>query len=302
MSIDIGFALITHSKPHQSARLVRKLNSMFGFPPIAWHHDFAQCPMDTSWVTNNVAFVRPHLPTAWGKFSLVEAGLAAIDLLLASKDVPAWIVLLSGADYPIKSAGRIRADLMSSQFDAHIAHERIRFNLYDRYWQRVCHRRYCAARFRVPTWVSGKGFLTVEHPLLTKPFLPFSERLSCFAGEFWFCANRTAVRYLTEFHRTQTALAEHYRRADRFINSSSAESYFQTAICNSADLRISTDNFRYIDWRDATPETSYLKLLTMEDLPGLRQSTAHFARKFDPDVDSTVLDALDVETEERDTC
>jgi hypothetical protein len=295
MSIDIGFALITHRKPHQSARLVRKLNAMFGFPPIVWHHDFTQCPMDTSWVTNNISFVRPHLPTAWGKFSLVEAGLAAIDLLRASRD-PAWIILLSGADYPIKSADRIRADLMSSQFDAHIAHERIRYNHYDKYWQRVCHRRYCAARFRVPTWVSGKGFLTVEHPLLTKPFLPFSRHLRCFAGEFWFCANRRAGQYLIDFHRTRPVLAQHYRRADGFINSSSSESYFQTAICNAGDLRVSKDNFRYTDWREATSETSYLKLLTMEDLAGLRQSTAHFARKFDPDVDSAVLDALDAET------
>jgi len=80
-------------------------------------------------------------------------------------------------------------------------------------------------------------------------------------------------------------VADHYRFRD-FPD----EWYLHTILCNS-DLKLSKDHWRYIDWN--TPKG--LKALTMEDLPNLRKSTAHFARKFDPAVDAEVLDTLDAE-------
>ena len=49
------------------------------------------------------------------------------------------------------------------------------------------------------------------------------------------------------------------------------------------------DDLRYLDWsREPAPA-----VLTRDDLPALLGSGKLFARKFDPTVDSEVLDALD---------
>ena len=290
----IGFVLLTHNKPHQAVRLVKRLNDMFGAPPIAWHHDFSQCNLPFGSVTKNASLVRSHIKTGWGKFSLPEAMLSALQILFETESPPDWFILLSGADYPIKSADRIALDLSRSQYDVHIHNEKIVFNHYERAWQRECYEGYCALKFRVP-FVNEKlkiqrRTVTIGHPLIAAMFHPFSKEFSCFAGEFWFCANRTAAEYLLEFHRTKPALANHYRKLDKYTVSPS-ESYFQTILCNSPHLRVSQNNWRYVDWHQITGQ--HPKTLLTEDLPKLLEFNAHFARKFDEDLDDKVLDALD---------
>jgi hypothetical protein len=295
MSLKLGFVLLTHDKPHQAIRLVKRLNHMFDAPPIAWHHDFTRCDLPLDRTTKNIRFVRPHVDTAWGTFSLIEAMLKALEILFA-KNAPDWFVLLSGADYPIKPADKIVRDLSMSPYDAHIAHERIRYDHYERDWQRVCHERYCSAKLRVTAMNRKSGMATreirVSDPHMAAPFLPFSSELRCFAGEHWFCANRSAADYLIAFHQTKPALANHYRNLDSY-GMFPEESYYQTVLCNAPHLTTSANHWRYIDWW--THAGSRPKVLLMEDLPKLRESTAHFARKFDADTDAKVLDALDAD-------
>jgi hypothetical protein len=304
MSLKVGFVLITHDKPHRAIRLVRKLNYMFDAPAIAWHHDFTQCTIPSDSITTNISLVRPNFQTSWATFSIVEAMLGAVKLLFQSKNPPDWFFLLSGADYPIKTADKIVHDLSMSQYDAHISHEKICFNEYENPWQELCYRRYCSLRLSIPL-ISRSLKLTrrtvrLSHPLITTPFLPFSKTLSCFAGQFWFCANRLAAEYLIGFHTTEPALANHYRRTDQINHDRRLgeaicpdESYCQTVLCNAPHLKLSKNHWRYIDW---SQHGAHPKTLLIEDLPQLQESTAHFARKFDADVDDKVLDALDALT------
>jgi hypothetical protein len=111
MDSTIGIVLITHQKPDQIIRLVTRLNSMFGEPAIVCHHDFSKCALPLSAFPGNVSFVRPHLPTRWGDFSLVEATVRALQQMYLAPAAPDWVVLLSGADYPIKPAAKILHDL-----------------------------------------------------------------------------------------------------------------------------------------------------------------------------------------------
>ena len=294
MSLKIGFVLLTHNKPRQAVRLVKRLNDMFGAPPIAWHHDFSQCNLPLDLITKNAFFVHPNFQTAWAKFSVVEAMLSALKMLFELKDPPDWFILLSGADYPIKAAEKIAHDLSTSQYDVHIHHEKICFDKYERDWQRVCYERYCSAKLHVPfinrRLKPTKRTVTISHPLVAAAFNPFSKEFSCFAGEHWFCADRSGAEYLIEFHRTKPALANHYRRLDGKYLTVPEESYYQTILCNASHLKISQNHWRYIDWSRDEPHP---KTLLMEDLPKLHELPAHFARKFDADIDEKVLDALD---------
>src|SRR5262249_2829049 len=122
MTGSIGFVLITHNKSKQIQRLIDRLNSMFDQPPIVCHHDFAKCTLPLEEFPGNVSFVLPHLLTGWGVFPIVEATVRAIRLMYEGPAPPEWFVLLSGSDYPVKTAGQIRRELAASLYDAHIHH------------------------------------------------------------------------------------------------------------------------------------------------------------------------------------
>ncbi|MGF1524068.1 MAG: beta-1,6-N-acetylglucosaminyltransferase [Leptolyngbyaceae cyanobacterium] len=289
----IGFVLLTHNKPNQVIRLISTLNRIFDYPPIACHHDFSKSRLFIDDLANNIAFVQPHLKTGWSKFSVVEAMLTALQILYEAPAAPDWFVLLSGADYPIKPANQILDDLASSPYDVHIRHEKVSFNDHETVWQKISYERYCVVKFRIPflnrRFRPTKRKVTLRHPLLTKPFVPFSETFRCFSGEHWFCANRRAAEYLLEFHRKKPALAAHYRRLDAFTIVPE-ESYYHTIFCNAAHLKVSKNHWRYIDW---SAQRAHPKILGFEDLTKILASPAHFARKFDIDQDVRILDELD---------
>ncbi len=289
MSNSIGFVLLTHTKPQQIYRLIAKLNSMFNAPPIVCHHDFSKCDLSVDTLPSNVTFVKPHIRTRWADFSLVEATLLGLQLISKNADVPDWTVLLSGSDYPIKTATQILAELTSSPYDAYIHHEEIKYKAYQRDWQKNCFDRYCTTVLSLPFLDKKIRPITLKkrlrHPLFTTPFLPFSKTLRCFAGSQWFCVNSRAVEYIIDFHSNKTALAQHYRRlmcAD--------ESYFQTILANAPHLKLQNDNLRYTHWLEGD---FHPKTLSMADLPDIMASSAHFGRKFDIDIDSQILDELD---------
>jgi hypothetical protein len=285
MNVKIGFVVMTHSKPHQLERLSARLNAMFDHPPIVCHHNFSLCPMQTGRFSKNVSFVRPHVRTAWGAFSCVEAFMRAIEQLYAAPDNPDWFVLLSGFDYPIKPAAQIIRDLSAGDYDAHIEHEPVRPGELKTAWQKESFGRYCCLGFRVPL---TQKRIRVKHPLLTRWWVPFSNRLHCYAGSDWICANRRAARSLVEMHKTELKLARHYRRL-----SIPTESYYHTILANTPGLKLNNNNWRYIDWSLGGPHP---KTLNSEDLPKLLASTAHFARKLDLDQNPALYDQLDKST------
>jgi len=291
----IGFVLLTHNKPLQIYRLINTLNRMFNYPLIVCHHDFAKCDLFVDNFSKNVLFVRPHLKTEWGNFSLVQATVEALKLMYETADAPDWFVLLSGADYPIKTAKQILDNLTTDSYDAYIQYEQITYEIYksdlepNMLWLKNSYQRYCTKSL---AFNYSKKYLThlnleisLEHPLLTKPFLPFSKKLACFSGSQWFCANRKAAQYIIDFHTRKNALTEYYKTL-KYTD----ESYFQTILANAPHLKLKNDRLRYIDW---SAGGCHPKTLLMEDLPKLLASSAHFARKFDIDIDTNLLDELD---------
>jgi len=288
MSTTIGFVLLTHAKPDQIRRLIGRLNVMFEAPPIVCHHDFSQCPLAPESFPENVSFVRPHLETRWGSFSLVEATARAIRLMYERPGSPDWFVLLSGADYPIKPAARILGDLAASPHDAHIDCRPVVADSNDA-WVRGCFDRYCARRINYPSPSRRlrltKQRLFLRHWLFWRPFSPFSAAFRCHAGRQWFCANRRAAETILDYHASKPRLAARYRRVN-----CPDESYFQCILGNASQLSLGPPILHYADW---TGGGNHPKTLGVEDLSKLMSSNAHFARKFDVDHDARVLDKLD---------
>ncbi len=287
----IGFVLLTHMKPHQTLRLVRRLNSMFGNPPIACHHDFGKCPIPDGFLPDNVSFVRPHVDTAWATFSIVKATALGLEELYRRPDSPDWCMIISGSCYPTKPAAQILANLNSGGYDAHfnglnLHRDALETELHRYYYSRYCTIEYTfrsldkrlrprMRRFRLPYFLENR-------------LLPFRNGMRPFAGSNWFSLSRRASEYIIQFQKTQkaAALTKHY---DGLF--CPEESYFHTIVYSAPELKVHSDNWLYTDWSE---KTFHPKQLTLDDLDALQASPTHFARKFDLDVHPDVLDALDL--------
>jgi hypothetical protein len=70
-----------------------------------------------------------------------------------------------------------------------------------------------------------------------------------------------------------------------------SESCFQTVLWNNKTLKIYDYNRGFIVWDDS--RLAHPKMLTIEDLEAMARSDKDFGRKFDAEVDSTILDELD---------
>lgn len=299
----IGFVVISHRHPEQLRRLIDTLNQMYGFPPIACHHDLSQSPLDTGSFPANVRFLVPSKRTRWAHWSVVDAVLAAVRHLYQQAS-PRWFVLLSGADYPIRPAAEVICDLEESGADAYLDFRVVgedkeaaarRGARNPELWlfetekgQRLGWHRYLGAQVWIPWpkrapaggWRIGKQCL---YPPIQALNAPYSRDFACFQGDFWFTGSRRAAEVLL----TPTPL---HRRLQRYLRLRTfpEESYFQTVLCNEPGLKLDRNNRRFAVWDSGSNHPSEL---THDHLERMRRSDAHFARKFTPD--EPVLDELD---------
>jgi Core-2/I-Branching enzyme len=298
--MQVGFVILSHNEPEMLLRLVQRLQALFNNPPIACHHDMHQVSINTS-AFPSVRFVAQPLRTRWGHISVVHAFRLALQLLY-EENPPDWFVLLSGSDYPIKGGEAINAELSSSPYDAYLDYRRIEFSVlpengcdgeFDKGFSRpfylyIAYDRYLARRIRYPRIERplklGFGRYPIRHPLLV-PKNPFTKNFYCFAGAVWFTARAHCAELLLSKDSFTRGLLDFY--ADK---TAADESFVHTILCNSPALKLCNSSKRYVDWSAGNPHP---KLLGIEDLPSLRASSHHFARKFSTRHDMHILNELD---------
>jgi hypothetical protein len=208
----------------------------------------------------------------WGGFGVVRAALEGIRLLEAEDVDYDYAALLSGQDYPLRSACAIRKALTDAEGRSFMAYHRLPFagwgprGGFDRVedWHLVSR---VALHFRLPKKRRVPGGLA-----------PYG------GGRSWLL-HRGAVRYVDEYVRSNPGLTRFFEHVLY-----PCELMFQTVLLNSPLAgTIVNDHRHYLEWRGgASPAT-----LTSADLDRLFASDCLFARKFDVTVDSTVLDRID---------
>lgn len=296
----IGFVILSHANPHQVLRLVTTLNKMYGDPPIAWHHDFSQSSFETSKVPSNVLMVKPSIKTGWGKWSVVQSFLAALDLLYNQSN-PDWFCLLSGADYPAARAEVVLDELSSAKCDAFLdVHHSDPVQPLAQLigsWNPALSHLETEGQYRQKDQFYNKAQLWIPlirmrpklrlgrltYPLPFRGPRPYGRDVGLFWGDHWFTANRDVARTLLNPTEDHGKVQRHLKR-----RAFPEESYYQTVLSNTPGLIICRDNKRFAEWDGggAHPRT-----LTEAEVPSILASGAHFARKFAPN--SQALDALD---------
>jgi hypothetical protein len=297
--VTVGFVILSHRPGDQLSRLIAVLDREYSKPPIVCHHDFGQAPLDTSQFGSNVRFVEPHLSTRWGKFTLVEAVLAGIELLYRDAD-PDWFFLLSAQDFPVMSGRRVMAALEELSCDALIdlrpldpgakpggeitGPESEVVSFYSDVWNRSMKRRfYLSPQYWLPKLrLRPLRIGRVTYRPDREGSHPYGPGFQCFYGDMWFGANRRAAEVLIRPSEKHRALKRHLRN-----RTFSDETYWHTVLANAPGLRLCRDHRRFARWAGNTgPEA-----LGERDLDAIFASNAFFARKFE--ADSPVLDRIE---------
>lgn len=292
----------SHRAPAQVGRLVDTLRRLSPGALIVVGHDARGCELDLGASRSEVRVLRSTAAVERGALSALSPYLDACRWLLAERKPFDWLVYLSGQDYPLQPLEEIERELATTAFDGFLDGHDAGAESTPPALRRRAQRRYGyryrppSQRARLPLRLlrSLNSFQSRWHVYSTyglqlgvrRATTPFDDRFHCFLGTAWSTLTRPCVEYLVETLDRRPELLDFYREsivAD--------ESLVQTVLCNEDRFRIAADDRRYVAFegaKDGRPRT-----LTVADLPALFASSDHFARKFDADVDSVVLDRLD---------
>lgn len=225
--------------------------------------------------------------TGWGTFGLVKATLNAMRVI-RNGDYEK-VILLSGQDYPIKSNEEIDQFFQNSPYNIFMDH----FPLPN-------HRKWGpgGGMYRVNKYffgLSGIKKLLAKAANFLGILFPFAKRkelpgMKPFSGSQWWAMDMRAVNYILDYveeHPEYVRYHQHTFAAD--------ELFFQMILLNCPDpsLRenISNNNLRFMKWKSES--VAHPEVLGVDDVEHISGSEALFARKFDPNVDSEVINVID---------
>jgi hypothetical protein len=314
----VAFLILNHRRPAQLVRLLTTLRSQLPDSPIAVHHDVFHGELPNTVVEHidNVHLLTSGKRVVWGDFSQVEICCWALAWMREHLEFD-WLVLLSAQDYPIKPLAGLADDLKRDGADAVFRATPIG-QLPTATARRSMRRRYFF-QYRPPMpnlpgwlpkgvrrglrWSTGSliDALNILQPLFKiyrQPdgipyrfgwrarFTPFAEDRPCRHGSSWFALSRRALEYVLDYTADHPEYVDYYRKT---INPD--ESMLATLVFNSPDLQVANRDTTYTRWSKSG--TGHPDIFREDDLPELAAAPQYFARKFDIDTDSRILDMLD---------
>lgn len=302
--MNICYLIQSHKNPEQLERLVRCIKQQSKDAIVLVTHDFSNSVVDIRRFEKMPGVYLFATHSQRGDFSIVEAYLEAMRWLVRSELPFDWVVNLSGQDYPTQPLERLEKFLTESKQDAFLEHfhafsDESHWNLTESFNRYFFH--YRTLIKHLPEWAQDL-FHCLKVVNYIQPFFrinfaygltlgyrvapPFSIRFKCYGGSYLCMLSRSCIIHLLEFVENNGHIVDYYQRVQN-----GDESFFQTILVNSRKFNISKDCKRFFDF----PKLSHghPRVLTAQDYNILSNANVFFARKFDSDRDSQILDLLD---------
>jgi hypothetical protein len=289
--VPIAYLVLAHSQPEQVARLVRRISTDDDTVIVHVDRKTAPGPFQEAFARLPIppVLTRRRAPVHWGGWGIVQATLIGMRTALALPRPWSHLVLLSGADYPIRSAAEIdaffagaagRSYLSWSAGDAPgIRDEDRRGNAT---WQ------WSGDLTRLMTWcVSIRGrrwhFPSEQVPYQLPRRLPPGLRTP-YQGSAWWNLTPEAVAYCVRFLRRRPDVRAYFR----FVFAPDENIFHMVLLESPLRDTLVNEDLRYMHWAGNSPPT-----LRLDDVPDMRASRKLYARKFDLANHPEPLNALD---------
>jgi hypothetical protein len=209
----------------------------------------------------------------WGSFGLTASTLSAMNHF--EKCDYDYLFNLTGDCYPLKTSQQIR-DELSSETSGFMT-----------FWKMPYEGWYLGGMSRINNnfyFFHKKEYPYVRILRISRIRRKLPCHLEPYGGWNWFTLPKEFVSYIVQFVEKNPDVIDFYKHAF-----ASGEMFFQTILMNSQfKNRIVNDNKRYVSFIDSHP-----RVLTIKDYPALKQGHYLFARKFNPKVDSQILETID---------
>lgn len=286
----IAYLIMTHNTPHHLPRLIDALAHeaacfFIHLDAKSSFHPYAGMASD------RVRFINERRDVQWGDYSQVKAALALLREALQSSEEFQRFVLLSGADYPLRSASFIHRF-----FTSHRKHEFMNV-------------------VPMPSAEANKPLerLTLFHIRRTRSLPGFWFRrilMACrlisrhrdyahalqgrrpFGGSAWWALTRDACSFILNTAQREIHMMNFFKNTRN-----PDEMMFHTILANSPFRAKIVGNLTYADWRKGGPHPAVLserhldlfrRMVSPEHDLKLRQPEVLFARKFPDDSEHLV--------------
>lgn len=274
----IAYFLLVHRFPEQFKRMFRTI-----YDPANVYAIHVDKRAGKEFREDIAAFLAPYQnveliaskTAAWGGYSLVDAELRGMKVLLGMSQRWTHFINLSGQDFPLKSQGYIRAFLSANpgrQFIRTLDQRTVRPDTMKRVSTRFIE-------------VFGRVFRT----RLRRRFL---KKATPYIGTQW----KAVTRAFCDF-AVHSPAARRYKKfyAQSFI---ADEGFFPTLMMNTAGHgEVINDDLRTVDWIPHQIIELKPRVFGTADALRLTLSPDLFARKFDASKDSRILDLLEAHLE-----
>ncbi|MBD2007124.1 MULTISPECIES: beta-1,6-N-acetylglucosaminyltransferase [Cyanophyceae] len=302
----IAYLIQTYKNPEQIYRLVHIIKKSSPNSFVLVSHNFAASNLNVELLENLPDVKVVSAIGGRGNFALVQAYLEAIDWLLNNKIEFDWLINITGQDYPTQPLPEIENFLAETTYDGffdyfNVLSEKCTWGAKDgrdRYFYQ-----YWWSGIEIAKWQRGllkplRLFINNIQPWFRIDFsyglivgmrslsTPFNENFLCYGGSYFKTISRNCVQYIHEFCQQHPELIDYYKKT-RLPD----ESFIQTILINSGLFNFYPRNMRYIDWTNS--RHGHPAILTIDYYPKLIRDDIYFARKFEIDRDSRILDRLD---------
>jgi hypothetical protein len=312
--VRVVYYLQTHTRPAQVNRLVELIKAGSPDSVVLISHDASRPPLDVARLEAMPGVKVFTEEGGYGDFSHLDRYFAAIDWLDANGIEFDWLENISGQDYPLRPIAEIERTLAETSVDGYMFYAPVFPDLTPDGADAGAGKALCAPwdaamRYQYRHWWVGKPTLTKQRwlrPLMTLNLVQpwarlslafstiglrrrrtlFSDEFICYGGWFFCTLSAASVHYARDFARDNPEAVAFFRTL-----LAPEEVFLQSVLVNSGKFSFEPDSKRYIDMTGS--RNNHSRTLGTADLDAMLASGAHWARKFDPEHDATVIDLLE---------
>src|SRR5260370_1980238 len=243
-TLDIAYLVLAHQHSEQLSRLVEQLRS-----PAAdmFVHVDAKAPIEPflQAAGPDVQFTSTRIPVYWADYSQIRAVLLLIEAALAAPRKYDYLVLLSGVDYPLRSAAEIEDFFAQNKGSEFINWVAMPSAAASKPLSRL-------TDYHGRPGLRGRLLSKVRRLLIKLHFMPSARDCKAYLGETapyagstWWALTRDACEYIQSFAIGNPRFMKFFENT-----SSPDEMVFQTILANSPFHSRMRRNLTYADWSD----------------------------------------------------
>lgn len=276
--IRIAHLILVHKSPFQILRLARAL--VCPEMDCYIHVDAKVNIKDFIKILGNVPhvyFIRKRVNIQWAGYGTIQATINGFTEILQSHKEYDYLHVMSGQDYPVKKKSYILSYIQSNYgeefFD--FIHDRWPEDIATRYTK------YHLINYKIPGKYRLGNFISTIFPERS-----FFFNGPVFGSSNWFMVTCACAQYLINTLNVNRSLVRYFKHvwgADEFI-------FINLLLHSPFKQQINGKGLHYMEW---VKNSSHARVLTINDLNVITSGSKLFARKFDIDLDSKILDELD---------